>query len=96
MPNEKSIEALLNSAKARKRPGVDRKIKLTAENEAIARAIGNGSITDGIDKLFDLLPILERLKTATEMLSSNHPEANSCIKAALTELINFPHINKND
>lgn len=85
--NRNSQQAILDAAAKRKRLGTDRKIKITKEKEAIARDWGNGSLTDGIDKLFTILPVFSRAKAIIELaLEHLPPEKQAIAEAVLLEL----------
>lgn len=89
MPNKniKSQEALNRATEARKRSGNARKIIIASGKEAIARRWGNGSLTDGIDQLFTMLPVFVQAKTVIE-LSTEHlpPEKRVIAEAVLFKL----------
>jgi hypothetical protein len=56
-------EAILRAAEARRRPGKERKIKIVPEFETYARKIGDGSITDGLSRIWEKIQELEAINS---------------------------------
>lgn len=50
-----------------------------------AKAIGD-NLSDGIDRLFAILPVFSKSKLAIEMLLSDHPQAREYAEAVLIDL----------
>lgn len=89
-PNPNSQKALNEATKKRRRPGRDRKVKITEEKERQMRQKGNGSLTDGInkslddlDKLFAILPVFAQAKIVIEMSLEYLPKDKVAIAEAV-------------
>lgn len=60
-------------------------VTLRPETWEAAIALGKSS-SDGIDKLFTMLPVFNKAKLAIELLLSGHPNAKEYAEAILIEL----------